>query len=1070
MSKRWWFSSNVADQNRFSPDDYLYRLAQEIIGFSQTDNRSEEASQDEFGHLYMQLGNPKVTVQLATKLENMPALQQRLSFLVNYTPSRWLVEQEIDEIKRLRDHRKQRHDDHPNPKLNPYRWMHDSKVTGLCFSGGGIRSATFNLGILQGLAQCNLLHRFDYLSTVSGGGYIHEWLAGWIKRSRGLDNIKEQLKPLPEEGCPPFHPAPLRWLRRYSNYLTPETGLFSADSWVVAAIWIRNTFLNQLVLVSALLMLVLFPHVLGPGTHSLHLSSTFPCASIGSSGSGNCDWLPNWTSRLSTYLQNLSTPPPSAGTVGVAVHSTWSRSKHLPWLFSTAAILSFAFGVTIMALSLRAARLYGEAECDDDRKRLWPGGGQIESQAIVLMFLLAALFTSRLLLLTDSLPHCDSTIYRVVYLLIFTANIIVALCGGARRAFEILSGFDAARASVVGRTSMWLSSFGGLVLFFSAIASLAATALFAFLHFLICYVLPDWLSKLDDQHPWKVALVFGPPLLLWVPFFSQVLLAGLIGRDFADWLREWLARVRAWSFMIGLIWFGWFGIALFAGPLLDTCWASFGAIKWPAIGAWVFSTIAAVLSGKSDKSTGTPRDTDVRSRTLNAIAIVGPYVFIFGLMILLAWVGDHALRYASTTVLKVTVCLLPAAVFALFGRRVDINEFSMHAFYRNRLTRCYLGATNTERRPNPLTGLDECDTRGMELSTFRPPEKSERGYDGPFPIICSTLNLTFGEDLAWQERKAASFAFTPLYSGYHVGWTSGGKGAKLSYNGYVPTQSYAYPHGGINLATAVAISGAAVSPNWGYHTNPATAFLLTMFNVRLGWWLRNPRRSQYAGRGNPGTHPYDSRENPSPKWPVFQLGGELLGRVDDSSDFVYLTDGGHFENMGLYELVRRHCRTIVVCDAEEDHDYKFEGIGKAIQLCRIDFGVEIDLNLLPLRPQLDATLGYPVSKQHFVVGTIRYPERWGAEAAIEGKILYIKSSLTGQSPEFIRHPVGGVQQALTLPGEPGDIVHHRLGHDSFPNDSTLDQWFDETTFESYRRLGIHVAAEIQECGVWSDVL
>ena len=106
------------------------------------------------------------------------------------------------------------------------------------------------------------------------------------------------------------------------------------------------------------------------------------------------------------------------------------------------------------------------------------------------------------------------------------------------------------------------------------------------------------------------------------------------------------------------------------------------------------------------------------------------------------------------------------------------------------------------------------------------------------------MNITTGEELAWQERKAASFAFTPLYSGYTVGWTEWRK--NLSFNGFVPTSAL-YP-GGPNVATAVAASGAALSPNWGYHTKPATAFLMTMFDVRLGLWVPNPRRSPAAGK------------------------------------------------------------------------------------------------------------------------------------------------------------------------------------------------------------------------------
>ena len=139
-----------------------------------------------------------------------------------------------------------------------------------------------------------------------------------------------------------------------------------------------------------------------------------------------------------------------------------------------------------------------------------------------------------------------------------------------------------------------------------------------------------------------------------------------------------------------------------------------------------------------------------------------------------------------------------------------------------------------------------------------------KDYNGPFPIFCTALNLTFGADLAWQERKAASFAFTPLYSGYDVPWTTSKGIDKLRFNGFVRTANYAYPEPGVHINTAAAISGAALSPNMGYHTSPATAFLLTVFSVRLGWWLRNPRVLDEDGSelGQPEVYP-----RPSPYFP-----------------------------------------------------------------------------------------------------------------------------------------------------------------------------------------------------------
>src|SRR6476646_539462 len=124
----------------------------------------------------------------------------------------------------------------------------------LCISGGGIRSATFGLGILQGLARYGLLHQFHYLSTVSGGGYVGSWLSAWIKNNpQEIGGVVNQLNSLQPE------PEPIRQLRRFSNYLTPKTGLMSVDFWTLIATFIRNMFLNWLVLISLLAAAMMIP-------------------------------------------------------------------------------------------------------------------------------------------------------------------------------------------------------------------------------------------------------------------------------------------------------------------------------------------------------------------------------------------------------------------------------------------------------------------------------------------------------------------------------------------------------------------------------------------------------------------------------------------------------------------------------------------------------------------------------------------------------------------------------------------------------------------------------------------
>ena len=134
------------------------------------------------------------------------------------------------------------------------------KRAALCISGGGIRSATFGLGILQGLARCGLLDKFHYLCTVSGGGYIGSWLSAWIKREgiKGVVAGLAESKRLPDSTLDP-EPQPIRHLREFSNYLTPKTGLMSVDFWTLIATFIRNIFLNWLVLISWLAAAMMIP-------------------------------------------------------------------------------------------------------------------------------------------------------------------------------------------------------------------------------------------------------------------------------------------------------------------------------------------------------------------------------------------------------------------------------------------------------------------------------------------------------------------------------------------------------------------------------------------------------------------------------------------------------------------------------------------------------------------------------------------------------------------------------------------------------------------------------------------
>ncbi|MGB4914087.1 MAG: hypothetical protein WBO95_18545, partial [Candidatus Dechloromonas phosphoritropha] len=365
-------------------------------------------------------------------------------------------------------------------------------------------------------------------------------------------------------------------------------------------------------------------------------------------------------------------------------------------------------------------------------------------------------------------------------------------------------------------------------------------------------------------------------------------------------------------------------------------------------------------------------------------------------------------------------------VGGLLAWRVDINKFSLYMMYRNRLVRAYLGASSKKRRPHPFTGFDPGDDPRLE-ELFK---AGETRVQKPFHIINTALNLVKGKELAWQTRKAAGFTFTPAFCGYEMPSMPLAGGAQSEQHAargcFRPTALYGAKYSRLNdedagtkLGMAVAVSGAAVSPSMGYHSSPPLAFLMTLFNVRLGRWCANPRIPT-------------KWESSGPSIGLFRLIAELFGLTDASSNYVYLSDGGHFENLGIYELVRRRCRLIVVVDASADGQLNFEDLGNAIRKCYTDFGVEVEIDVGRIDRERDAEF----SRAYCVAGTVHYGKV--DRDAPDGTLLYIKPSLIGK--------------------EMADVLNYRKTDPCFPHQSTADQWFDETQFESYRSLGYRIGS------------
>jgi len=343
----------------------------------------------------------------------------------------------------------------------------------------------------------------------------------------------------------------------------------------------------------------------------------------------------------------------------------------------------------------------------------------------------------------------------------------------------------------------------------------------------------------------------------------------------------------------------------------------------------------------------------------------------------------------------------------LLGWVMNVNRFSAHGLYRNRLVRAYLGASNPNRQPDPFTGFDPSDNVPLYKLT-------EGASPRPLLVINATLNLVkSAEHLAWQQRKAESFSMTPLYCGNF-------------YEGYRHSREYGGPNG-ISLGTAITISGAAANPNAGYHSSPLVGFLMTLFNVRLGCWLGNTNEH--------GEHVY---KYSGPRHPWMSMFADLFGITDSKHAYVNLSDGGHFDNLGVYEMILRRCRFIVLSDAGADPGHDFEDLGNLIRKVRIDFGIRIDFDQ-PIR--VLSRQSKDNSGLLCALGSVRYD--LVDSGSPPGQLLYIKPTLLTQG-----RPV------------PYDVFSYARGSETFPHEPTADQWFSEAQFESYRELGLHLALQL----------
>jgi len=358
-----------------------------------------------------------------------------------------------------------------------------------------------------------------------------------------------------------------------------------------------------------------------------------------------------------------------------------------------------------------------------------------------------------------------------------------------------------------------------------------------------------------------------------------------------------------------------------------------------------------------------------------------------------------------------------AALILMLAHIMPINNISIHRYYRDRLMETFMpDAEKVFSGKDAREAIKANETGVHDLALGE-------NKQAPYHLFNTNIILVESAIAKFRGRGGDNFLLSPLYSGSNAtGWRN--------------TKEYC--GGKITIPSAVAISGAAANPDSGVAgrgltTNVIVSILMSIFNLRLGYWASNPDPE----------HQKVQAKVPSYLKPGFW---EVIKRnkMNETAQFVQLSDGGHFENLGLYELFRRRARLIIVCDAAADPGYEFGDLANAIEKARVDFGVKVNISredldlLVPDTKPAQSDMDYPVAKQSYIVADVNYSDdKKGVEPA---KLIYIKTTLS----ENIS----------------ADIHGYKRVNPAFPDETTIDQFFDEVQFEAYRELGWQIAQDM----------
>ncbi len=800
-------------------------------------------------------------------------------------------------------------------------------ATALALSGGGIRSASFAMGVLQALNEHKVLPRIDYLSTVSGGGYMGSALSASMTVSKGGFAFGETTGKHAGSGASDVKDTPaVGQVRNYSNYLIPF-GL--RDFLTAIAIILRGLVSNVVMVLPVVLLLASITVLSNPNRFDLLKANVF----------------------------------------GIK----------LEWLEVT------SFGITLLValfafLFFLCWSIYRSTLSDDRQSefRTWAptvGAGCVVLVAVTFFcelqpFLIAGMFDlAESAARTPGDDHSLLTAF-ITRLAAVAAPIAAAVTLFRQHVVTLLksitkgSAISAKVAAYVAMGMVWLAG-----------AAVPLLIWISYLYLSYWGILNQCGPLRDDEKP-GIARDMQQSRRL-VCTFDQAAAppeskSALNPKPHLNprccrprrQTRPWRTRFREGY---GAHTPGW---------LLNTSTWFFGM---------TFQKIFENTESKKVESFFAER--------LAARPVALLYLTAALLLFFFSW------------------CLRP-------------NANSLHRLYRDRLSKAFLFDPDPDKRSGGSRSVDlgrdflPLDT--MRLSDLAP--KDGTPY-APYHLINTALNIQGSDYANRRARNADFFLFSPLFVGSEA-------------TNYADTRTIEEATK-LDLPTAMAISGAAFSSNMGSSSIRAFTPTLALLNVRTGYWLKNPLSVDpcFGAPGKEIKRRIDS---------TFYLWSEITGRLYEDSPDVYLTDGGHIENLGVYELLRRRCKVIVVVDAEADPAMRMPSFIALQRYARIDLGARISMPWDEIRRSTTGWMGYggtaaekddkPPTRTggpHAAIGLIDYD---GGET---GWLLYIKSSLSGDENDYVRD--------------------YARRYEQFPHESTGDQFFSEEQFEVYRALGFHIA-------------